>query len=44
VKYCTYGALSFREIEMGMELRNMTPDAIAKELVKHFYEIESTTI
>jgi anaerobic carbon-monoxide dehydrogenase iron sulfur subunit len=44
VKYCTYGALSYREVEMGMELRNMTPDAIARKLIAHFYEIEVTTI
>jgi anaerobic carbon-monoxide dehydrogenase iron sulfur subunit len=43
VKYCTYGALSFREVEMGMELRNMTPDAIARKLTSHFYESLPTT-
>lgn len=44
VKYCTYGALTFREVEMGAELRNMTPDAIARKLVSKIYEMELVTI
>lgn len=40
VKYCTYGALAFREIEMGEDLRNMTPEKIAVKLMEHFYEMK----
>jgi len=39
VKYCTYGALSFREIELDEPLRNMKPGDIAGKLIEKYYEI-----
>lgn len=39
VRNCTYGALSFREIDMGESLRNMKPDDIAGRLLERYYEI-----
>lgn len=44
VKYCTYGALSYREIELGEDLRNMTPDQIAIRLVERYYDIKTEQI
>jgi len=44
VRYCPYGALSFREYDLGDDLRNRTPDQIAESLIRLFYETESITL
>jgi Fe-S-cluster-containing hydrogenase component 2 len=44
VRNCPYGALSYQEITMDDELRNMTPDTIAVRLIEKYYEMQLETI
>jgi anaerobic carbon-monoxide dehydrogenase iron sulfur subunit len=37
VKYCTYGALSFQEVDMQKEYFGLPPQKIAEELYKKLY-------
>jgi Fe-S-cluster-containing hydrogenase component 2 len=38
VKYCPYGALQYITINSDMELRNMSPDKLAENMIQHFYQ------
>ncbi len=40
VKYCPFGALSYVEVDTKKEFYGMSPDDIAKELNKRFYDIQ----
>lgn len=40
VKYCSYHALKLVELSHETSFRSLSPEAIASQLVKHFYDIE----